>query len=97
MFATAVGISVMLMDQCLPSCYVFLYSVIMFFMLVVLSYGPCLVVVHVGDGLRCMTIVCSEYRRYACFFTSSCLNTCMVVSSLLHGIIVDASVMSCYE
>ena len=69
----------MLMDRCLPSCFVFLRSVIMLFMLVLLYYGPCLVVVHVGDGLRCMTIVCPEYRCYACSFAPSWLNACMVV------------------
>ena len=60
-FAIAVGISVMLMDRCLPSCYVFLSFIIMLFILVLLSYGPCLVIVHVGDGLRCLTIIGSEY------------------------------------
>ena len=40
----------------------------------------CLLVVHVdvGDGLRCMTIVCPEYRCYACSIASSWLNACMM-------------------
>ena len=55
----------------------------------------CLIVVHidVGDGLRCMTIVSSECRCYACSFASSWLNDCMIVLSLCHCmvLILDAS------
>ena len=55
----------------------------------------CLLVVHVdvGDGLRCMTAVCPEYRCYACSIASSWLNACMVVLSLCYCMvfIVDGS------
>ena len=83
----------MLMDRCLPSCYVFMPSVIMIFMPVLLSYGPYLVVVHVGDGLRCMTAVCPEYCCYACSIASSWLNACMIALLICSYMIfiVDAS------
>ena len=47
----------------------------------------CLLEVHddVGNGLRCMTIVCSECRCYACFIASRWLNACIVVM-FLHDI-----------
>ena len=55
----------------------------------------CLLVVHVdvGDGLRCMTAVCPEYRCYACSFASSWLNACMVAMLICSCMIfiVDAS------
>ena len=34
--------------------------------------------VDVGDGPRCMTAVCPEYRCYACSIASSWLNACMM-------------------
>ena len=76
---------------CLTLCYHVLPVSIPFICL-------CLLVVHVdvGDGLRCMTIVCSEYRRYACFFASSWLNTCMVVLSLCYCMVVILMLVSCY-
>ena len=56
---------------------------------------PCLIVVHldVGDGLRCMTVVCPKYRRYACPFTSSWLNACIMALLICSCMmfIVDAS------
>ena len=55
----------------------------------------CLLVVHVdvGDGLRCMTAVCSECRCYACSIASSWLNACMVALLICSCMIfiVDAS------
>ena len=44
----------------------------------------CLLVVHVdvGNGLRCMTAVCPEYRCYTCFIASRWLNACIVVMFL---------------
>ena len=55
----------------------------------------CLLVVHVdvGDGLRCMTIICSECRRYACSIASRWLNACMVALLICCCMIfiVDAS------
>ena len=49
--------------------------------------------VDVGDGLRCMTIVESERRRYACPFASSWLNACMMALLICSCMIfiVDAS------
>ena len=46
----------------------------------------CLLVVHVdvGDGPRCMAIVCPEYCWYACSIASSWVNPCMV--ALLIGL-----------
>ena len=55
----------------------------------------CLLVVHVdvGDGLRCMTAVCPEYRCYACSIASSWLNACMMALLICSCMIfiVDAS------
>ena len=55
----------------------------------------CLLVVHVdvGDGLRCMTAICPEYRGYACSFASSWLNACMMALLICSCMIfiVDAS------
>ena len=55
----------------------------------------CLLVVHVdvGDGFRCMTAVCPEYRCYACCVTSSWLNACMMAWLICSCMIfiVDAS------
>ncbi|XBJ18929.1 hypothetical protein VPH35_009983 [Triticum aestivum] len=90
-FATAIVILVMLMDRCYR--HVFLHSVVMFLMLVLRYYWQCLVVVHVGDGLRCMTFGCPEYCRYACFFASSRLNTCMVVIFMLVSCYAMSSVL----
>ena len=33
----------------------------------------------VGDGLRCITAVCPEYRCYICFIAFRWLNACIVV------------------
>ena len=55
----------------------------------------CLLVVHVdvGDGLRCMTVVCSECRCCACSIASSWWNACMVALLICSCMIfiVDAS------
>ena len=55
----------------------------------------CLLAVHVdvGDGLRCMTVVCPEYRCYACSIASSWLNACMMALLICSCtiFIVDAS------
>ena len=67
----------------------------MFYLLVLVSYWACLVVVNVdvGDGLRCMTAVCPEYRCYACSIASSWLNACMIALLICSCMIfiVDAS------
>ena len=47
-FATVVVISVMLIDRWLPSCVAFLHSLIMNYLLVLLSHWSCLIIVHVG-------------------------------------------------
>ena len=72
---------------CSLLCYVVLYSVIMFYLLVSPLICLCLLVVHVdvGDGLRCIAAVCPEYRCYTCFIASRWLNACIVVM-FLHDI-----------
>ena len=72
-------VPVMFRFACSLLCYVVLYPVIMFYLLVFPFICLCLLVVHVdvGDGLRCMTAVCPEYRCYACSIASSWLNACM--------------------
>ena len=89
--ATIIVVSVLLMVSYSPSCYVLVHP-LSSILLILLS---CLVVVcvDVGDGLRCMTIVCSEYCCYASSFASSWLKVCMVVLSFCSRMmfIVDAS------
>ena len=54
----------------------------------------CLLVVHVdvGNGLRCMTAICPEYRCYTCSITPSWLNVCMMALLIFSCMIfVDAS------
>ena len=55
----------------------------------------CLLVVHVdvGDGLRCMTAVCPEYRCYAFSIASTWLNAYMMALLICSCMmfIVDAS------
>ena len=73
-------VSVMFRVACSLLCYVVLYSIIMFYLLVFPFICLCLLVEHVdvGDGLRCMTIGFSDCCCYACSVASSWLNTCMV-------------------
>ena len=55
----------------------------------------CLLVVYVdiGNGLRCMTVVCTEYHCHAYSIASSWLNACMVALLIYSCMIfiVDAS------
>ena len=71
-----------------PGCHALLVATILFICL-------CLLVVHVdvGDGLRCMTAVCLEYRCYACSIASSWLNARMMAVLIYSCMIfiVDAS------
>ena len=90
-----IAVPVMFRVACSLLCYVVLYSVIMFYLLVFPFICLCLLLVHVdvGDGLRCMTVVCPEYRCYACSIASSWLNACMVALLICSCMlfIVDAS------
>ena len=71
-----------------PGCHALLVSSIPFIYL-------CLLVVHVdvGNGLRCMTAICPEYRCYTCSIASGWLNACMLALLLCSCMIfiVDAS------
>ena len=88
-------VPVMFRFACSLLCYIALYSVIMVYLLVSPFICLCLLVVHVdvGDGLRCMTVICSEYRCYACSIASSWLNACMMALLICSCMIfiVDAS------
>ena len=72
----------MLVDRWLPSCFVFLHSVIMFYLLVLLSYWSCLIAVHVQTFCQTEGIVREVLARviqmswnFACLFLCSYLYT----------------------
>ena len=71
-----------------PSCHTLLVASILFICL-------CLLVVYVdvGNGLRCMTVVCPVYHCYACSIASSWLNACIMALLICSCMmfIVDAS------
>ena len=83
-FSNAYGFMLTFLLCCYaPGCHALLVASILFICL-------CLLVVHVdvGNGLRCMTAVCPEYRCYACSTASSWL-ALLICSCMIF--IVDAS------